>query len=84
MRDRLIAHLLRYGGSYLLAISYAALASIGAFIDIFSVLTREQAAAMPWWQHVALYAKCIVPGLTAMLAFRNQSISKAREGPPYR
>lgn len=78
MKSILLDHFRRYTVAYLAALGYATLASLGAFIDIFSGLTREQAHALPWWGIAALSAKCVTPGVAAILAFVNQSLSKVQ------
>lgn len=86
MKAVLIDHFRRYTLAYMAAFGYATLASLGAFIDIFSNLTRDQAHAMPWWAITALAAKCVTPGVAAILAFVNQSLSKVQPSttqPPF-
>lgn len=78
MKQILLDHFQKYTTAYLAAAGYALLASLGAFIDIFSALTREQATALPWWAILALVAKCVVPGIASTLAFMNQSLSKSK------
>jgi hypothetical protein len=82
VREIITDHFARYTVAYIAAAGYALMASMGAFIDIFSALTREQAEALPWWGVLALIAKAIVPGIAAILAFLNQSVSKARLASP--
>lgn len=80
MKQSLVDHFGRYTLAYLAALGYAALASLGAFIDIFGALTRERAAALPWWGILAYIGKCVMPGLAAILAFQNQMLSRAKAG----
>ena len=74
----LIDHFRRYTVAYIAALGYALLASLGAFIDIFGALTRDQAHTLTWWQVAALAAKTITPGVAAVLAFLNQTLSKTQ------
>ena len=75
MRDILLDHFRRYTLAYLLASLFFAMASGSQFVDTFSVLTREQAAALAWWQLLALCAKPLLSGLAAVLAFLNKHTS---------
>lgn len=64
----LAEHAQRQAMAYVLAFLLATSASLGAFVETFGALTREQVAALAWWQICALLAKCLAPGLAAIIA----------------
>lgn len=68
IRDGLAEHARRQAMAYVLAFLLATSASLGAFIETFGGLTREQVAALAWWQISALLAKCLAPGVAAIIA----------------
>lgn len=72
MKSILLDHFRRYTLAYLLASLFFAMASGSQFVDTFSVLTREQVAALAWWQLLALACKPLLSGLAAVLAFLNK------------
>lgn len=64
----LAEHARRQALAYVLAFLLATSASLGAFIETFGMLTREQMTALAWWQVCALLAKCLAPGVAAIIA----------------
>ena len=76
MKAVLLDHFRRYTLAYLLAGLFFCISSGTQFVDTFSTLTREQCAALAWWQIFALFWKSILSGLGAVLAFLNQHMGK--------
>jgi predicted PurR-regulated permease PerM len=68
IRDGLAEHARRQAMAYVLAFLLATSASLGAFIETFGPLTRAQVGALAWWQVCALLAKCLAPGVAAIIA----------------
>jgi phage tail sheath gpL-like len=64
----LAEHARRQAMAYVLAFLLATSASLGAFIETFGGLSREQMLALAWWQVCALLAKCLAPGVAAVIA----------------
>ena len=87
MKTILLDHFRRFTLAYFLAGLFFCISSGTQFVDTFSTLTREQVAALAWWQIFALFWKSILSGLGAVLAFLNQHMGKippppAREEAP--
>lgn len=76
MKKILLDHFRRCTLAYLLALLFFSISSGTQFVDTFSALTREQAAALAWWQIFALFWKSILSGLGAVLAFLNKHVSR--------
>lgn len=63
----------KYALSYVLACFLAISASIGAFIDNFGPLDRAAMDGLAWWQIAAVVAKCMNPGIVAIIGFLMKS-----------
>ena len=64
----LAEHARRQAIAYVLAFLLATSASLGAFVETFGPLTAADVSAMAWWQVCAQLAKCISPGVAAIIA----------------
>lgn len=73
MWEALKAHASRQALAYAIAIALALSASLTAFHDKFSVLTRAQVQELGWWQLVALVANCLNPGVIALVGYLMRS-----------
>ncbi len=69
--------------AYGLAIMFGLSASLAAFYDVFSQVTRADADAMSWWQLLALFAKILNPFIVATLAYATKNqFKQANPSPP--
>jgi len=80
--EGLAEHAKRQAVAYVLAFLLATSASLGAFIETFGALTRESMQALAWWQVAALMAKCVAPGVAAVIALLVKSPLQAGPSSP--
>lgn len=69
MFDALQRHAARHAMTYLVALLLGVAASFTAIYDNFWIVTPEQAAAFRWYHWMALWAKCIAPFATTVVAY---------------
>ncbi len=69
--------------AYGMALLFGLSASLSAFYDVFSQVTKSDAALMSWWQLAALLAKILNPAIVASLAYATQSKFKQGNLPPH-
>ncbi len=62
-------HISRHALTYLVAMLLGMAASFTAVYDNFWILEPKEAALLGWWQWMALFAKCIAPFATTVVAY---------------
>ena len=62
-------HAAKHAMTYLVALLLGIAASFTAVYDNFWILEPKDAAALGWWQWMALFAKCIAPFATTVVAY---------------
>jgi hypothetical protein len=74
-------HIAKHAMTYLMAMMLGIAASFTAVYDNFWILERETADKLGWWHWVALWAKCLAPFATTVVAYLIKS-PIANEQPP--
>jgi hypothetical protein len=82
MWEALKVHAAKQALAYAIALALALSASLNAFHDNFAVLTRDQAQTLGWWQLLALVAKCLNPGVIALVGYLMRSPLSKEIDPP--
>ena len=67
--------------AYGMAIMFGLSASLAAFYDLFSQVTKTDIAGMSWHQYLSLWAKVLNPFIVAALAYATKS-PPAKPGHP--
>lgn len=63
------AHIAKHAMTYLIAMLLGMAASFTAVYDNFWILEPKEASLLGWWQWMALFAKCIAPFATTVVAY---------------
>ena len=69
MWDAIQRHAARHAMTYLVAMLLGFAASFTAIYDNFWIVETDQAAKFRWWHWMALWAKCIAPFATTVVAY---------------
>ena len=69
MWDAIQRHAARHAMTYLVALLLGVAASFTAIYDNFWIIEADQAAKLHWWHWMALWAKCIAPFATTVVAY---------------
>ena len=69
MWDAIQRHAARHAITYVIATLLGIAASFTAIYDNFWIVEAEAAAKLRWWHWMALWAKCIAPFATTVVAY---------------
>lgn len=79
LTEQAAIHAKLYSAAYAKGGALIVIAMMSSFVENFEKLSSDVATLLPWWMWVAMFVKCVIPGLTTYVAFVDRTMERARE-----